>query len=280
MNPFLFLRKKTAIFYLLLGISQQLLAQYGMGTPTPNPQAALEVFSEDKGVLLPRLGLTSSTLFLSGVTATASHTSMLVYNTNTATNTGLVGEGYYYWDGNQWEKLINASGLAVTSLTQMVFSAEYPGGALSADGTDNLVNITSNNSGAPAFMNYYEVNNFATDGGTNDFDIILRFTLPEDFNSWDTTNAIVIDYEGTTNANFEADVYEEGNATALQDNATVSGTGLGAFAENTVAAALAGLTAGETGIIQLKITVTDAATTETSIMRLGDITLNFSRNRY
>lgn len=230
---------------------------------------------------MPRLGLTSSTLFLGGITAAASHTSMLVYNTNTATNTGLVGEGYYYWDGNQWEKLINASGLAVTTLTQMVFSAEYPGGALSADGTDNLVNITSNNSGAPAFMNYYEISNYLTDGGTNDFDIVLRFTLAEDFDSWET-DAIVLDYQGTTDASFEADVYEEGNAAALQDNTAVAGSGLGTFAENTVAnaTALTALEAGDTGIIVIKGTVTDNVTATTSIIRLGDLTLNFNKKRF
>ena len=80
------------------------LAQHGIGTHQPNPQAVLEIQSPDKGVLLPKIGLVSSTHFLGGVTATASHTGMLVYNTNTATNTGLVGTGYYQWNGNHWEK--------------------------------------------------------------------------------------------------------------------------------------------------------------------------------
>ena len=38
---------------------------------------------------------------------------MLVYNTNTATNTGLVGDGYYFWNGTQWEKYIVDTDLAL-----------------------------------------------------------------------------------------------------------------------------------------------------------------------
>ena len=88
-----------------------LFAQNGLGTNTPNPQAALDIQSPDKGVLLPHISLTASNTFLQGVTATASHTGMLVYNTNTATNTGLVGTGYYFWNATQWEKFIGDSDL-------------------------------------------------------------------------------------------------------------------------------------------------------------------------
>ena len=99
--------------FLLLSflISSSTFAQKGLGTNVPNPQSALEIRSPDKGVLLPRVTLTSSSTLFTGVTATASHTGMLVYNTNTATNTGLVGTGYYYWNGTYWEKFIGDSDL-------------------------------------------------------------------------------------------------------------------------------------------------------------------------
>ena len=96
---------------LFFGLCGTLFAQKGLGTNNPNPQAALEIRSQDKGVLLPRVTLTSSSTLFTGVTATASHTGMLVYNTNTATNTGLVGTGYYYWNGTYWEKFIGDSDL-------------------------------------------------------------------------------------------------------------------------------------------------------------------------
>jgi hypothetical protein len=167
-----------------------------------------------------------------------------------------------------------------TVITKMVFSAEYAGAALQADGSDNTINITSGNSGSSVFMNYYQASNATTGGGNSDFDIVLRFTLPDDFDSWATT-AMVIDYEGTANATFEADVFEEGTASALQNNSAVSGSGLGAFSESTVAsaAALSALVAEDTGIIFIKLTVTNAATANSSIIRIGDITLNYNRTK-
>ena len=81
-------------------------AQTGIGTNSPNDQAVLEIQSVDKGVLFPSISLTSTTTFLGGISATASHTNMLVYNTNTATTTtGLDGAGYYFWNGSNWEKI-------------------------------------------------------------------------------------------------------------------------------------------------------------------------------
>lgn len=92
--------KKTTnllLIVLLFAGGGSLWAQYGFGTNNPNAQSAMDIQSPDKGLLIPRLGLTSSTLFLGGVTPTNDHTSMMVWNTNTATNTGLTGAGYYFW---------------------------------------------------------------------------------------------------------------------------------------------------------------------------------------
>ena len=99
------------LFILLLVLCEGLYGQEGLGTNAPNPQAVLDIQSPDKGVLLPHISLTASNTFLQGVTATASHVGMLVYNTNTAINTGLVGTGYYFWNGTQWEKFIGDSDL-------------------------------------------------------------------------------------------------------------------------------------------------------------------------
>ena len=91
---------------LFVGIQQLVYAQTGIGTNSPNEQAVLEIQSVDKGVLFPSISLTSTTTFLGGISATASHTNMLVYNTNTATTTtGLDGAGYYFWNGSNWEKI-------------------------------------------------------------------------------------------------------------------------------------------------------------------------------
>ena len=75
-------------------------AQYGFGTNNPNPSSILELSSPDKGLLVPRLSLSvSNTLAPVTGTASTSHNGLLIYNTNTATNTGLSGVGFYYWQG-------------------------------------------------------------------------------------------------------------------------------------------------------------------------------------
>lgn len=85
------------LLVLFLVGSAGLYAQQGIGTNTPNDNAALEIDSPDKGVLIPRISLVSSSTLFTGVTADATHNGMLVYNTSTATNTGLQGEGVYQW---------------------------------------------------------------------------------------------------------------------------------------------------------------------------------------
>ncbi len=67
---------------------------------TPNSSAMLDVSSTDKGMLIPRVSLTST----SDVSTIANPaTSLLVYNTNAGMSNGSVG--FYYWNGTQWNKL-------------------------------------------------------------------------------------------------------------------------------------------------------------------------------
>ena len=157
---------------LLILISGSLFAQQGIGTATPVPEAALEVSSPDKGVLLPKIGLVSSTHFLGGIVATTSHNGMLVYNTNTATNVGLTGEGYYVWQGGSTGAWIRLKTNETSSFSQVI-SAEYAGGVLSADGANNEIDLTGDNSGPPNFMNYYEASNRLTGGHNSDYDVIV-----------------------------------------------------------------------------------------------------------
>lgn len=76
----------------------------GMGTSSPS--GALEINSTNNGVLIPRISLTASRTYFSLQTPTES---ILVYNTQTATNTGLEGKGFYYWNGDSnsgsWTKI-------------------------------------------------------------------------------------------------------------------------------------------------------------------------------
>lgn len=69
-------------------------SQVGIGTTTPNSSSILEIKSDNAGLLIPRIALTSS----SDVTTIPSPAiSLLIYNT---TSTSDVTPGFYYWDGS------------------------------------------------------------------------------------------------------------------------------------------------------------------------------------
>jgi hypothetical protein len=105
---------KTAImktFYLIfvfLAFTAAMYAQnVGINTTgaTPNPTAGLDIDFTNKGLLIPRVNLTSLTSYNPPITGGSATNTMLVYNTN---NT--IGEGFYYWNGSSWVKfLVNSS---------------------------------------------------------------------------------------------------------------------------------------------------------------------------
>jgi len=84
----------------------------GASTFTPDASAGLEIQFTDKGLLIPRVALTSTS---SASPITSPATSLLIYNTATA---GDVTPGYYYWNGSAWVRfatgssVINGSGTA------------------------------------------------------------------------------------------------------------------------------------------------------------------------
>lgn len=278
---------KIRLLFLLVLAPLATFAQVGIGTIDPLTNLEVAGTPADNtiadGITIPRLtGDELSAKNINGLYTTL-HEGTVVYITVAATTPdrielteNVTSAGLFYFDGVTWQRFA----VITNKEHKVVYSAEYAGAALQADGIDNSLVLNATNSGAPIFLNYYEASNFNVDGGTNDFNVVLRIALPQDFTSWSTTtDAIVIDFEGTTDASFEADVYEEGNTTSIQDNATVSGTGLTGFVENTIATntQLNSLIAGDTLIIVIKLTVTDVATQNTSVIRIGDVTLNYNK---
>lgn len=88
------------LFYGVCTFSQ---VKIGSNPTVVNPNAVLEIESSNKGFLLPRLNLTSTTA-TSPLTAFVE--GMLVYNTAT---TGDVTPGLYYSDGSKWVKITNVN---------------------------------------------------------------------------------------------------------------------------------------------------------------------------
>ena len=121
-------RLLPAIFTLLGAYSVS--AQVGIGTSNPSPSAQLQIVSQDRGVLIPQVQLTSTT---DTTTITAGNVqSLLVYNISTSAD---IKPGYYYWYINKWYRLINDADLA---------AGGQPGGVSpivdNGDGTYTYVN--------------------------------------------------------------------------------------------------------------------------------------------
>ncbi|SFO36121.1 hypothetical protein SAMN05421741_1433 [Paenimyroides ummariense] len=93
-------RKLLSVSLLLLGL--QSYSQVGIGTLTPNRSAQLDVTSNNKGILIPRVGLTSSTD--ASTIQNGNVNSLLVFNTNTQND---VKPGYYYWYIDRWMRIVN-----------------------------------------------------------------------------------------------------------------------------------------------------------------------------
>lgn len=119
-NSFL---KIAGCFAMLFLMIQAVSAQNGIGTSQPNKASLLDLSSSSKGVLIPRIALTSLTSFspISGGAGFDSKTanSLLVYNTTTAT--GLT-PGYYFWTESatqtgKWNRLQMSGDPNVTTLT-------------------------------------------------------------------------------------------------------------------------------------------------------------------
>ncbi len=100
------MKKRLLSIALLMG-AWGTYGQVGIGTLTPDNSSQLDVVANDKGVLLPRVVLTSTT---DAVTiANGNVNSLLVYNTNTQND---ITPGYYYWYENKWMRIVNEQEVA------------------------------------------------------------------------------------------------------------------------------------------------------------------------
>lgn len=75
-------------------------AQVGINTTSPDASAVLDVSSTNKGILGPRISLTSATMQLGSAPNAAG---LLIYNTGPT-----ITPGYYFWNGSEW-RVFNTS---------------------------------------------------------------------------------------------------------------------------------------------------------------------------
>jgi hypothetical protein len=87
-------------FFIMSAVSAS--AQVTIGkNEMPRTGAGLDLNTDNLGLLLPQISLTSNTMALTG----GNTEGLVIYNTNPSTNDGLQGAGVYLWDGAKWEIL-------------------------------------------------------------------------------------------------------------------------------------------------------------------------------
>jgi hypothetical protein len=134
----------------------------------------------------------------------------------------------YLCDGTAWVPI--AAGTLLGGPSYNTVSPEFPGGVISADGTSNVGTFTSDReatgSGSLYSFNYYEFSTGQT--SLQDYDIYVRWEVPENFSSWATSNAVTIDYatEDTSSANNKIDIQitKENDADTVTSSSNVSPT--------------------------------------------------------
>jgi hypothetical protein len=129
------------LFITIILVKTNLFSQVGIGTTSPDVSSILEISSDTKGLLIPRVSLTST----SDVTTISNpKTSLLIYNT---TNNSNIKKGYYYWNGSTWQNLVDVPSKIIR------------------DNINPTITNPINSSAGDIFINAQTGNLFVFDGG-------------------------------------------------------------------------------------------------------------------
>lgn len=100
--------KKAILTNILILVGLVSNSQTGIGTITPDISSQLEVFSNNKGVLLPKVTLSGETDKTS-IQGGAPAVGLLVYNTGI--NPDFPTKGFMFWNGSKWRLLMDGNTL-------------------------------------------------------------------------------------------------------------------------------------------------------------------------
>ncbi|MBP4136909.1 hypothetical protein [Flavobacterium geliluteum] len=128
--------KNKLLFLILFSGSFAAYSQVGIGTSMPNTSSQLEVVSNDKGVLIPRIKLTGSTDVTTILNGNIN--SLLVFNTEIISD---ITPGYYYWYNNKWNRIVVSSEIASIPNTVIYNPSTQEFTYVDGSGTTQIVDI-------------------------------------------------------------------------------------------------------------------------------------------
>lgn len=128
-------------------------AQVGIGTNQPDPSAQLEILSNSKGLLIPRMSDTQRNAINSPANG------LLVYQTNN-------NAGFYFYNNGSWQKLastLDIDGNTRGSGNSLLSGVSHPSGNLGEDG-DFFINTLTNILFGPKQQGAWPSTGIALDG--------------------------------------------------------------------------------------------------------------------
>lgn len=227
---------------------------------------------------------------------------LLVLDNGSTDPLGTNGALYYSTASNKlrcfengaWTNCVASSVGTTGSSMQIVLSPEYAGASLSKDDSStNDGSMTSDDSltGTNSWRNYYQWT--STNAALQDYSVIVRVTLPNDFGSWQTgscpgsTCALEVAYQtgvGSTASNYVSFRVNSDTDTPGTAICTVAGVGSTAWTSTGCASTVLQsgtapqwYSAGQSAVIRVKLAANNTAS---ALARVGDIILRYKSSKY
>lgn len=129
----------------------------GIGTSSPNSSAILDLASDNKGLMIPKVSLNPANVSDYSFMVAPPTESLLVYNTN-ASFPG--GKGIYYWDGIRWSFYFNSANINLLLGITKYYSKIYSTGVSTNLYNEDLDSVSFFNNGTSLSLPWVEI----TDG--------------------------------------------------------------------------------------------------------------------
>src|SRR5699024_8631974 len=132
------MKKSLRVLFLLTSFIYftKMSGQVGIGTELPDASSQLEVVAEDRGILIPRVALESTTDQIT--ISNGNINSLLVFNTENQSDSTA---GYYYWYIDRWRRIGDSSASFKETLTTLIDKGEGVFVYTDEEGGESEINV-------------------------------------------------------------------------------------------------------------------------------------------